>query len=197
GATGPGLHVLPALAAERAELGIVAVRAHVAADAGELVRGREDLVPAAVLELEIVAGDPGEGLGVEPGEARDPVVLVHDEVAHPQFNGRCKAATLALGRGRSGRRAAAVKQAPLRERGQPTLGREEPRSQAGPGDARPGLLGCLVGEEWHVEAGQVVAGALGLAAALEGDHRPVAGAGELLELSLGLREGARRELGPL
>ena len=84
GAAGAGLDRLPALRAERRELRRVAAGADVAGDLGELVGGREDLVLAAVLELEVVAGDPGERLRLEAGEAGDAVVLVDDEVADAQ-----------------------------------------------------------------------------------------------------------------
>ena len=49
--------------------------------------GREDLVLAAVLELEVVAGDAGQRLRLEAGEAGDAVVLVDDEVADAQVDG--------------------------------------------------------------------------------------------------------------
>ena len=80
GAARPRLHLLPALAAERGELGMLAA-ADVAADLRQLVGRDEDLVAAAVLELEVVAGDAGDRPGVEAGEAGDAVVLVDDVVA--------------------------------------------------------------------------------------------------------------------
>ena len=65
---------VPALRSEGRELRGVAARADVAGDLRELVGGREDLVLAAVLELEVVAGDPGDRLGLEAGEPGDAVV---------------------------------------------------------------------------------------------------------------------------
>src|SRR3954469_25776471 len=53
----------------------------VARDLRELVDRHEDLVRALELEVEVVARDAGDGLGVEAGEAREPVVLVDDYVA--------------------------------------------------------------------------------------------------------------------
>ena len=61
-----------------------AVGADVARDLRELVDRQEDLVVALVLEVEVVARDAGDGLGVEAGEARDAVVLVDDDVAGAQ-----------------------------------------------------------------------------------------------------------------
>ena len=81
GAARARLEVVPALAAERRQLRRLAAGADVAADLRELVRGDEDAVVAAVLEVEVVAGDLGDGLGLEAGEARDAVVGVDDVVA--------------------------------------------------------------------------------------------------------------------
>src|SRR6185295_18048259 len=50
-------------------------------------------------------------------------------------------------------------------------------------------------EQAGVEAVEAVAGALGLAAALEGDDGAVAGADQFLELGLGLFDASRRRLG--
>ena len=62
-----------------------AAGADVAADLGELVDGHEHAVRARVLEVQVVARDVGDGLGVKAGEARDPVVLVDDDVAGAQL----------------------------------------------------------------------------------------------------------------
>ncbi len=190
GAARPGLHVLPALPAERAELGLAAVGAEVPADPGELIRWREDPVAIAVLELQVVAGHPGEGLGVEAREARDAVVLVDDVVADAQLHGRRE-----LGSCRHrGRRPPAVNQRPLRDDGELQFGSEKalPNASLGEGDARP--LRHLVAQEGRVDAVQVVSGPLRLAPALEADHRSVFRADQLLELGLCLRERAGGEL---
>ena len=92
----------PALAAELRELGVLAA-AHVAGDLGELLGRDEDLVAVAVLELEVVAGDPGDRAGVEAGEAGDAVVLVDDVLAGGQVAERGEPAA---GRRRSGGAAA-------------------------------------------------------------------------------------------
>ena len=193
GTPGSGLHVRPALAAQRREGGLVALGADVAADPRELVGRREDPVAAAVLELEVVAGHPGEGLRVEPREARDPVVLVHHEVAYPQLDrGRQAGARRDRGRG-----LAAVHQAPLWDDRQLQLRSQKPLPQACLCEAHARLLRGPVPEEGNVDAAQVEARSLRLAQALEGDHGPVAGACELLELPLRFPQRARRELGPL
>ena len=110
------LHGLPALAAELGQRRRVAARADVARDLRELVDGHEDPVRALELELEVVAGDARDRLGVEAGEARDAVVLVDDEVAGAQVGERAQRAPAAGARaarpgggaaagGRAGRRA--------------------------------------------------------------------------------------------
>ena len=122
GAPRAGLEVLPALAAERAERGLVALGPDVAADPRELVGGREDAVAAAVLQLEVVAGDPGERLGVEAGEAGDAVVLVDDVVADPQLDRRRQP-----GAGRDRRRPPRGGDAPGAAAGSPPIAALEPK----------------------------------------------------------------------
>ena len=98
GAAGARLDRLPALAAELGERRVRAARADVAADLRELVDRHEDLVRAGELEVEVVAGDAGDGLRVEAGEAGEAVVLVDDDVAGPQVGERPqRAAALAAG----------------------------------------------------------------------------------------------------
>ena len=194
GAPGARLQVLPALAAERAERGLVALRPDVAADPGELVGGREDAVAAAVLQLEVVAGDPGERLGVEAREAGDAVVLVDDVVADPQLDrGREPGA----GRDRRRRRVRRWTRRRCGITANCSSGAKNPSRSRASAKLTPGSSGALLAEEGNVDAAQVEARALRLAAALEGDDGPVAGAGQLLQLALGLAQGARRELGPL
>ena len=98
GAAGARLDLVPARAAELGERRRAAVGAEVAADLRQLVDRHEDLVVALELEVQVVAGDAGDGLGVEPGEASDAVVLVDDVVAGAQV-GEASAA----GRGRGAR----------------------------------------------------------------------------------------------
>ena len=152
GAAGARLDRVPALRAERRELRRVAAGADVAGDLRELVGRREDLVLAAVLELEVVAGDAGERLRLEAREARDAVVLVDDVVADPQVGERHHPPAS----GRRRRRAAAVDEAAERDHREPQLGRDEavgqrrlrrtsarPRAPAGRrGTARRSGSGC-------------------------------------------------------
>ena len=78
-----------------------AAGADVAADLGELVDGHEDAVVPRVLEVQVVARDRRDRLGVEAGEAGDAVVLVDDDVAGAQVGEDAQAP-----RRRSGRRSA-------------------------------------------------------------------------------------------
>ena len=191
-AAGARLHRLPARAAELGERRVVAAGADVARDLRELVDRHEDLVRALELEVQVVAGDAGDGLGVEAGEAREPVVLVDDDVAGAQVGeasagGRGRGASAARpGRGggsacaRGSRRASAAGRR-SRRAGWPRR-RRAPSVRLVP--RRP-------------EALQVVGGALALAVLRPGDERRVAGARELLELGLGLLQRAGGELGGL
>ncbi len=92
GAAGARLDLVPARAAELGQRRRAAVGAEVAADLRQLVDRHEDLVVALELEVQVVAGDAGDGLGVEAGEARDAVVLVDDVVARAQVGERAQQA---------------------------------------------------------------------------------------------------------
>ena len=181
------LHLRPALAAQLRELGTLAA-ADVAGDLGELLGGDEDLVPVAVLELEVVAGDPGDGAGVEAGEAGDAVVLVNDVLAGGQVPQRREPAA---GRGGSGG-AAPVHETPERDHRQLQGGRDEPVGdlRLGEGDRRLGRRRALA-EQLRRQPVEPVAGPLRLADPLEGDDGQIARADLLLELRLGLAEAAR------
>ena len=100
--------------------------------------GHEDLVRARVLELEVVAGDAGDGLRLEAGEARDAVVLVHDDVAGAQVGERAQAPAAALGRrlaaGALG--AAAAEQAVLGDDGEPQARGDEAVAQRRVGEVQ-------------------------------------------------------------
>ena len=103
----PRLDRVPAGAAELRQRRVRAAGADVAADLGELVDRHEHAVRARVLEVQVVARDVGDGLGVEAGEPRDPVVLVDDDVAGAQVGEAAQHAAPALRPARSGRAAAA------------------------------------------------------------------------------------------
>ena len=92
GAAGARLHRLPARAAELGERRVLAAGADVARDLRELVDRHEDAVGALELEVEVVARDAGDGLGVEAGEAREAVVLVDDDVAGAEVGERAEQA---------------------------------------------------------------------------------------------------------
>ena len=94
-AAGAGLHRLPALAAELRQRRMRAAGADVAADLRELVDGHEDVVRARELEVEVVAGDVRDRLGLEAGEAGEAVVLVDDDVARAQVGERAQASAAA------------------------------------------------------------------------------------------------------
>ena len=169
-----------------------AVGADVARDLRQLVDRHEDLVVALELEVEVVARDAGDGLGVEAGEARDAVVLVDDDVARAQV-GEASAA----GRG------------PLRVGRVDALRRWISRCSGNAASLRPGatkpsrrlasvkIRPVVRAVERRLDAGQVVGGALGGAALRPRDDGRVAGARELLQLGLGLLERARGEVGGL
>ncbi len=73
----------------------------------------------------------GDGLRLEAGEARDPVVLVHDDVAGAQLGERAQAPAAALGGGlpAGALGAAAAEQAVLGDDRELQAGRDEPVAQ--------------------------------------------------------------------
>ncbi len=146
---------------------------------------------ALVLEVQVVAGHARHRLGVEAGEARDPVVLMDDDVAGPQVaEAPEEAAPLARG---PGARLAAVDQPVLGEGGELEARGDEAVAEVGLGEDQPGRAAV----EARLQARQVVGGPLGGATLRPGDDGGVAGAGELLQLRLGLLEAAGGEVGGL
>ena len=81
GAARARLHRLPARAPELAQRRVLGAGAHVARDLRQLVGGREHAVIALVFQVQVVTRHPGDGSRLKAREARDPVVLVHDDVA--------------------------------------------------------------------------------------------------------------------
>src|SRR4051794_18758482 len=169
---------------------MVAAGADVARDLRELVDRHEDLVRALELEVQVVAGDAGDGLGVEAGEARQPVVLVDDDVAGAQVGEGAEQPAAAAGRALDP--AAAGDQLVLGDRGELQRRRDEAVPEIGLGEHE-----AAVAVPPGPEALEVVGGALALAALRPRDERRVARARELLELRLGLVERACGELGGL
>ena len=191
GAAGARLHLLPALAAELRELRALAA-ADVAGDLRQLLRRDQHPVAVAVLELEVVAGDPGDGAGVEAGEAGDAVVLVDDVLARGQVPERGEAATARRRR----RGPPAVDEAPVGDHGElHRRGDEAVRDRRLGEEDRRGDGRRAVGEDRRGQPLERVLRSLPLADPLEGDDGDVAGAQLLLELGLGLGEVARRRDG--
>ncbi len=159
-----------------------------------MVGGDEDPVLAFVFEVEVIAGDAADLTGLEAGEAGDAVVLVDDEVADPQFAEGEPAATAA------GRRLvgflAPVDEAAEGVDGEFQLRADEalPQARLGEGEAGVGREPAAL-KQAGVEPVEAVAGALGLAAVVEGDDGAVTGADLFLQLPLGLLDAARRRLG--
>src|SRR3954463_1019099 len=85
GAASAELLLFPLLATEGGELRVARVSADVAADLVELVAGHEDAVAVAVFELEVVAREAADRLGLEAEEAGDAMVLVHNRAAGAQL----------------------------------------------------------------------------------------------------------------
>ena len=107
--------------------------ADVARDLRELVDGHEDPVGAGELELEVVAGDAADGLGVEAREAREAVVLVDDDVARAQVGERAQRAAAPPARvlAAGALRAAAAEEPVLGEDGEAEPGGDEAVAQGG------------------------------------------------------------------
>ncbi len=184
-----GLDRLPALAAELRQRRMPRSAGHVAGDLGQLVDGDEDLVVAVVLELEVVARDAADGLGVEAVEARDPVVLVDHVVAGPQVGEAAQRvpAPAAPPRLVVGVGLAPPHQTVVRQHRQLHARGDEAVTQVR--DHEPGSLAVevAVADPLRPDPRQVVRRAVAVALTPPGDDGPVAGPQQLLEL--GLRRG--------
>ena len=191
GAAGARLHRVPARPAELGERRVLAAGADVARDLRELVDRHEDAVRALELEVEVVARDAGDALRVEAGEAREPVVLVDDDVAGAQVGERAQQPAAAPRRPLGA--PAAVDQPVLGDRGELQRRADEAVAEVGLREHEPAVLRLPA----RPQPLQVVGGALALAALRPRDERRVARARELLELRLGLVERAGGELGRL
>ena len=196
-AAGAQLLLLPLLAAQLGQLGLAGLGAHVAADLVDLVAGHEHAVAVAELQLQVVARDVADGLGLEPGEAGDAVVLVHHgdpgaqvgERGHRPRPGPRPAALLGP---------AAAQQPVLGDDGQLQRGRQEPLAQRRGGEVQARVVRRLVSvQERGLDPVQVVGGALGLAVAGPRDDGPVPRPDQLLQLGLGRLERARGGVGGL
>src|SRR3954470_7636026 len=190
------LHRLPRLAAELGERRVAAARADVAADLRELVDRHEDAVGTRELELEVVAGDAADGLRVEPGELRQAVVLVDDDVVGAQVGEGAQRAPPAAG----GLRALgppAAEEPVLGDDREAQAGRDEAVAEVRLGEAELRLRGPGAVDPGRAHPREVVGGALAVSPPRPRDDRLVVAADELLELGLGLLERAGREVGGL
>ena len=199
GAPRPGLDRLPARPAELGQRRMGAAGTDVAADLGQLVDGHEHPVRAGVLQVQVVTGDSGNGLGVKAGEAGDAVVLVDDDVARAQVREAAQDATAALAAWLLGG-PPALEEPVIGDDREVELRGDEAALQPcrGHGDLpRGGGSALALPQPPRLEPAQVVGKALALPLAGEGEHRPVAGARELLQLGLGLLEPSRGDVGRL
>ena len=189
------LSVCQALPPSFESVGRAAVGADVARDLAELVVRHEQLVVAAELELDVVAGDTRDGLDVEAQEAVPTpwsscttwspgaqVGEARERAAEPQRGRRPGAAAEDLGGGQE--------REPERLRDEAAAGRRDDEVHA----RRAGQL--VVGiEHARLDATQAEQRALGVAAVRERDQHPHAGGDEPAQLVLGLREAAAGERG--
>ena len=123
----PRLQRVPARAAEPRERRMLATGPDVARDLRELIGRRVDAIVTLVFEIEIVTRDARDGPRLKPGEAGDPVVFVHDDVARAQVGEGAQRA--AASDGRASLRATAVKQQVIGDHGQAQSRRDEPLAQ--------------------------------------------------------------------
>ena len=175
---------------------MLAARADVARDLRQLVGGDEDTVVALVFEVQVVACDVSDGAGLKAREARDPVVLVHDDVAGAQLGERAQRAAARRADSAVGALGAAPAQETVlgkdRER---VLRRDEALTQRGCREPK-GCLDGLAGRDVALaqppgfHASEVVGRALPLPPAREAHDGPVARTDELLELWLRFGERA-------
>ena len=187
GAPGARLHGLPARAAQLAQGRVLAPDPDVARDLGQLVRGDEDPVVTLVLQVQVVACDLGDGLGLEAREAGDAPDVSGEKSLHSPAPGRAL-----LGR------ASASEQPVLGDDGEPEARRDEPLPQAGHREAHRGLghPGPLP-QPRRLDPGQVVGRPLALAPPRPGHGGRVARAHQPFELGLGLAQRARDAPGGL
>ena len=147
GAPGTRLDRVPARAAELRERRVSAARADVAADLRELIDRHEHAVRARVLEVQIVARDSRNGLRIEPGEARDPMILVHDDVAGAQIGEAPQHASPAL-RAPVGNRPPASEQPVVGDHRKVELRSDEPALKPCVGEGEGFYSGRLTPSRW-------------------------------------------------
>ena len=173
--SGSSLEGVPTGTAQLGEGRVNTAGADVAADLRELVDRDEHAVRARVLEVQIVARDVRDGLRVEAGEPRDPVVLVDDDVAGPQVGEAAQHAAPALDSvpALPLRGAAAMEQAVLRDHREVELRRDEALLQPGVGERDQAVRARGAVQPVHLQPAEVVRGPLALTAARERHDRAV------------------------
>ncbi len=187
---GPGarLEVLPCLTAELRERGRGRVGTDVPRQLPDLLVRHEQPVLAAEREMQVVARDAGDRLGVESEELPDAVVLVDDVIAHPQV-GEARESATEPGVRPSGLLAEDLR---VRQEDEPELPPDEPAPRRRDREPELGIRGKRLTrcERRPVDLPQERALPLGLAPVGEGDDDPVPGANEPLELVLRLGDPA-------
>ena len=126
---------------------MLAARADVARDLRQLLGGHEHAIVALVFEIEVVARDIRDGARLKAGEARDAVILVHDDVPGAQLRERAQRAAAHAARAAApwpapappalrALGAATAQQTVLGEDRELQLGRDEALAQRGGGEAQ-------------------------------------------------------------
>src|SRR5581483_6496952 len=150
---------------------------------------------AAEGEQEVVARDARDGVGLEPEQPADTVVLVHDVVAGAEVGERLEraAAEPALAR------RAAAEDLVVGEQDEAEVAPDEAAARRRGREQELRLLRQLVArlEDARLDAAEEVLGAERLAAVREGDDDALARAEERRELALRLGEHARGDRRPL
>ena len=172
-------------------MGGARVGADVAGDLAELVVRDEQLVLAAELQLDVVAGDARDGLHVEAEELADAVVLVHHVVAGAQV-GEARERTAEAQRGRRPRAPAEDLRRGQEREAERARDEAAARGRDAEVDARGRRQESLGVEHARIDAAQAEDRALGVAAMRERDHHAHARADQAAQLVLGLGETARR-----
>ncbi len=153
--------------------------------------GHVEAVVPPELEVEVVADDAADLLGVEADEPPDAVVLVNDVVAGTQVgDGRERAADP----GRPAR-AAAAEELRRREHGQAQARRDEPPPELRDAERHAGLVGAFrtgIGQR-RLDPAQLEVRAARLAEMREAHEHAVARPREAAQLVLGLGDAERRE----
>ena len=189
------LERLPRLAAELRQRGRRGVGADVARDLAELLVRDVEAVLAAEGEQEVVAGDAGDRVRLEPEQAPDAVILVHDVVAGAQVGEGLQRATAEAALARH----ATPEDLVVGQEDEAEVAPDEATSRRRHREEELGLLGQLVSglEHSRLDPAQEVLRPQRLAAMRERDDDALPRAKERRQLALRLREPASGDCGPL